>query len=100
LETGTTIGQIDQIVVGSTEAHQHEVLGFYQKYLHRGASPAEMAPFVSVLDSGGNATQVQMAIVQSGEYFNQPAVAGDPTKYITQILNDLLDPRPVPGDGA
>jgi hypothetical protein len=100
LETGTTIGQIDQIVVGSTEAHQHEVLGFYQKYLGRGASPGEMAPFVSQLDSGANATQVQQAIVQSGEYFGQPSVAGDPTKYITKLLSDLLDRAPLPGEIA
>jgi hypothetical protein len=99
-EQGTTLVQYSQIIAGSSEYHQQVVRGWFVKDLGRQASPADLALFAGALDHGARFTQIQEALVRSDEYWNQPAVAGDPLKFMTKIIHDLLDRDPFAGDPA
>jgi hypothetical protein len=97
-EQGLTLQQFSHIVAGSSENHALQVRGYFQKLLGRQPSPSELALFGGYLDRGGRYNDVLADLTKSDEYFNQPAVAGDPTKFITKVLADLLDRDPFPTD--
>jgi hypothetical protein len=73
LNTGAMTRQ--QVVLGfetSHEAYTNDVTSFYQLYLNRNPSPSEAAPYVAQLESGSTQADVQIEIINTTEYQNNP----------------------------
>jgi hypothetical protein len=89
---------ITSAIAGSTEAETAVVAGYYTQFLGRTASPNELSPWVSLLQSGGSREQVIAAIVGSPEYFQRQG--GTNTQFVNQLYQDLLGrPRDVSESG-
>ncbi|HEV3342390.1 MAG TPA: DUF4214 domain-containing protein, partial [Pirellulales bacterium] len=64
-----------QVVLGfetSPEAYGNDVTSFYQLYLNRNPSPAEQATYVNQLLNGSTQAAVQIEIINTTEYQNNP----------------------------
>jgi len=64
-----------QVVLGflsSTEYYTNLVDGFFQQYLERAPSSAELAQYLSQLQAGASQRAIQIKIVDTPEYLNNP----------------------------
>jgi hypothetical protein len=75
-------------IASSAEAESIAVAGYYTQFLGRTASPGELGPWVSMLQSGTSREQVIAAIISSPEYFQRQG--GTNTTYVNQLYLDLL----------
>jgi hypothetical protein len=98
------LGSLALSVVSSGEARGDLIdnfnngTGYYPKFLHRTAAPAEVANWVQALNQGAPPEQIVAAIVGSDEYFNQVSIGGVDTTFIHQLYLDLLS-RPADSSG-
>ena len=87
--TTTTLGTVAAQFAGSAEAASQLVQGYYQKYLGRTASAAELSYWVTVLQHGTTDQQVLTGFVSSGEYFQK---AGNTAQgWLDTLYRDLLN---------
>ncbi|BCM90681.1 hypothetical protein IAD21_02541 [Abditibacteriota bacterium] len=77
-----------QALLASPEYFQGVVQSTYQKFLRRGATPAELQQWGGALQGGGSSDQILMSVLTSDEYFNR--AGGTTTGYLNQLSKDLL----------
>jgi hypothetical protein len=75
----------------STEYRTRLVTGFYQTYLRRMGTPAEIAAGVQRLALGARDEEIIRDLVASLEYFQSPALGrSDNSAWLNQVYHDLL----------
>jgi uncharacterized secreted protein with C-terminal beta-propeller domain len=71
LDDGMLRGAVGALILGSAEALQDRVVGFYRSTLHRGVDPGGLAAFTDALRQGSSDQQVLAALAASEEYFGR-----------------------------
>ena len=77
-----------QALLTSPEYFTSLVQSYYQKFLRRAATPAEITNWLAVLQQGGNSDQVMLGILTSDEYYNR--AGGTTNGFVTRLAQDLL----------
>ncbi len=85
-------------VLTAGTANQNYVEALYHQFLHRDASPSEVAPWAALLDATGNRALVVDALAQSAEardvlvkqwfvsYLGRPAQNGEELPFVNELL--------------
>jgi lysophospholipase L1-like esterase len=95
---GLPAQQLAQDLWDSAEHRAQQVNQYYSSYLHRTPAPTEQGYWVGVFEGGASETQVQQAILSSGEY--QAAHTSD-SDFLTGLYHDVLGRSPdSPGEAA
>jgi len=77
-----------QALLTSPEYASNLIQNYYQKFLRRAATPAELEQSRGALQGGASTDQVMMGILTSDEYFNRSG--GTTTGFLNRLSQDLL----------
>ncbi|HEX8463756.1 MAG TPA: DUF4214 domain-containing protein [Abditibacterium sp.] len=77
-----------QALLSSPEYASTLVNGYYQKFLRRAATPAEVSQWSGAMQGGASSNQVMMGILTTDEYFNR--AGGTTTGFLNRLSQDLL----------
>jgi uncharacterized repeat protein (TIGR02543 family) len=86
-------------VLHSLEYRTLLVQGYYMSFLHRSATPTELAFWLSMLGGGATDEQVAAGILGSTEYFSTRG-GGTNAGFITALYQDLLGRAPTAAEQA
>jgi hypothetical protein len=82
----------------SEEYRRRLVAGYYQTYLRRVATPAELTAAVQRMAAGARDEEIIRDLVASREYFQSPALGrSDNSAWLNQVYHDLLGRNPDAG---
>jgi hypothetical protein len=87
LQTGTTVAQLAQSMLHSTEYESDLVAADYKTYLGRSGSTAEINAWVARMQSGSTAEQVASGFLMSNEFLTAHT---DNTAFVQSLYNDVL----------
>jgi hypothetical protein len=93
LGAGVSRAQVALDFLISAEGRTVQAQGYYQKFLHRAASPPEAASIVQLFQGGAIDQQVIAGILGSAEYF---AIANAPATHFVVAVPQGTDPAGTP----
>jgi hypothetical protein len=94
--SGTSTTQIAANLFNSVEYEINTVNSYYQNYLHRAGSPAEVGPWVTLMQQGATEEQVAEAFLESDEYAalnsnsTDPGNPEDSDEFVLALYHDVL----------
>jgi hypothetical protein len=87
LQSGTTVAQLAQSMLHSTEYESDLVASDYKTYLGRSGSTGEINAWVARMQSGATAEQVASGFLMSNEFLTAHT---DNTAFVQSLYNDVL----------
>ena len=98
-QAGLSLTQAALDVLHSVEYRTLLIQGFYNTFLHRTATPTELATFLAMLAGGATDEDVMAAILGSQEYYANRG-GGTNAGFITALYQDLLGRSPSSAEQA
>ena len=98
-QAGLSLTQAALDVLHSVEYRTLLIQGFYNTFLHRAATPTELASFMAMLAGGATDEDVMAAILSSEEYYATRG-GGTNSGFITALYQDLLGRSPSSAEQA
>lgn len=93
IQAGKPVAELAKGLIHSTENRTNEVAQDYQKFLHRGATAAEMSYYLNAFAGGQTSAAVRQSFLNSPEY---RALHPGNTAFVDALFRDDLGRNPDP----